>query len=100
MSDYSEKVQKEYTDTHKKYLKEELDKVYKTKTAYTNQYGRSYLEIPKRPAAGDIFKKVPLGNLTDEQMAMILSKAQKAATKETKKKVFGADSVPDTEDDN
>jgi len=80
-----EKIE-QFDAEHKSELKNELSKVNKRGYVYGNSYGDIELQYPESPKFP--LKKIFLYQLTDDQSAKVLSKAQSAATKGAKMKVF------------
>lgn len=90
VADYPIEKQKQYQDTHKEYLKQELSEVKKRGWVYVREYTDAKgdkvneVSVESKPHA----KKTSLDDLDEKEMAQVLSKAQSKATERTKKKLF------------
>jgi len=82
LSDYPQSVIDQYSETHKKYLRNELSHIVSHKYVFMDDYG----DISLSPGSGK--KRKNLDDLTKEQLEQILHLAQSSATEKTKKKLF------------
>ncbi|MES2287377.1 MAG: hypothetical protein V4547_16915 [Bacteroidota bacterium] len=90
VSEYSKEIQERYTNTHKEYLKKELADIKKKGVVYTKEYltsdGEKKVEVYTDKKPNSTRKKID--DLSTEELAQVLSRAQSQATKLTKKKIF------------
>jgi len=93
ISEYDEKIQENYNETHKEELKNELkkiqDKGYVYVVTYTDSKGQEEKEVSfSFKNNGKITK---IDDLDKDELSQVLSQAQKQATRKSKKKIFGVE---------